>query len=468
MTHDALTQPDRLPGTARQRIAVATAPVLLALFMATTILPVSFEIAGLRLTPIRILLLLSFIPMLGWLFAGRAGKIILPDILIMFLCVWIFVTLLYHDGISRLAFSGISAVELLGGYLLGRCLIRNVVDFKRLIRLHLICLMVMFPFATVEFLTGRQIWAEILDVFGSVVYRGDSSRPRMGFDRVLGGFEHPILFGLFCSMAAANVVYVWRDKLFAAFSRLGFVVVITFMSLSSGALLSVMIQALLVVWDFVMKSRWKLLIVLTAIAYVVVELLSNRGPILIFIETMTFSSGTAWTRVNQWEFGSAEVLRNPILGKGITSNWIRPAWMHSSSIDNYWLVVAFRHGLPAIIALLGAFAIMARRAVRAKNLPQEVQDCRTGYLIVLAGITFTLATVHIWGAIVVYVFFYLGAGSWLADAGEDSKPDADDPPEEPSGKPDRSIAYRRPRVTKAGTEQPGYRRDHPIHTRVRT
>ena len=271
----------------------------------------------------------------------------------------------------------------------------------------------MFPFALVELLTGRQVWAELLAPFGDVTLRGASSRPRWGMDRVLAGFEHPILFGLFCSVAAANVFYIWRKQVLKAYGYLTFVVAITFMSLSSGPLLSVIVQAQLALWDMITRGKWKLLAVLSAIGYVVIDALSNRTPIIIFIETFTFNSGTAWTRVIQWKYGTAEVLRQPIFGKGLDGNWVRPSWLFTSSIDNYWLVIAFRHGLPGIALLLAAVLAMFFVVVRAKNLSERAARYRTGYTIALIGIAFTLATVHIWDAVAVFVYLYLGAGAWF-------------------------------------------------------
>ena len=70
-----------------------------------------------------------------------------------------------------------------------------------------------------------------------------------------------------------------------------------------------MLQFCLIGWDRISGGRWKLLIGIAVILYVFLSVASNRGPLIIFIDTLTFSQGTAWTRVAQWEFGGAEVLR---------------------------------------------------------------------------------------------------------------------------------------------------------------
>ncbi|MEM1164175.1 MAG: hypothetical protein AAGJ28_24870, partial [Pseudomonadota bacterium] len=70
------------------------------------------------------------------------------------------------------------------------------------------------------------------------------------------------------------------------------------------------------------------------------------------------------------------------------------------------------------------------RIVTAKNLPADADAVRTGHIIVLVGLIFSMATVHLWDANVVYFFFFLGAGLWLADSGG-----AGASPDTPSGTP---------------------------------
>ena len=400
----------------RSATAALSAPILLAVFMFSLVLPVSFDVAGFRLTPARIVLLIMFIPLSAQLLAGRAGRVSLVDLLMVLFSIWLIITFLYHDGVRKLAYSSVTVVELLGGYLLARVAVRSMADFRFLFRLHLILLLVLAPFAVIDFLTNNQIWAKMLDVIGDAKFRGGSSRPRWGLQRVATGFEHPILYGIFCSIGVANGLYLMRSRLMGLI-RGGFTVFMTFMSLSAGALLAAMLQFVMIGWDWISGAKWKLFVALSAAAWIFLELASNRGPVVIIIETMTFNSGTGWTRIIQWEYGSAEVLRNPIFGKGLTGDWIRPSWLYTSSIDNYWLVVAFRHGLPGIALLLGAFALTCWRIIRTRNLAPEIDQARTGYMIAMAALFFSLVTVHIWGGLSIFVYAYLGAGAWFIHAG---------------------------------------------------
>ena len=79
------------------------APFVLGLFMISIVLSVSFELAGVRLTPTRIVLLVMAIPVGIQFLSGRLGKITAGDGLLFFLCIWMVLSLGYHEGAGRLA-----------------------------------------------------------------------------------------------------------------------------------------------------------------------------------------------------------------------------------------------------------------------------------------------------------------------------------------------------------------------------
>ena len=403
-------------GTAAAGTAAGENPtpfLLLILFMVAMILPVSFDV-GIRLSPIRVFLLAAFAPIMIYAVSGRIGRWRAADYTVVVFGLWMVATMFVNEGAEKLPYGTVLALELVGGYFLGRLMVRSAADWKRVVKLHLWMMAIMAPFAAVELFTGIQLWAIALDQIGDVVWRGTSSRPRMGMERVLAGFEHPILFGLFCSMTASSIFYIWRDRIWPALAGLGFVTAMTFGSLSSGPLLSLMIQASLAGWNEVTKGRWKLLAWSFGAVWVLLSLLSNRGPLILFIEKMTFSPHNAWMRVNQWTFAWAEVERNPIFGIGL-GEWAHPYWM-SDSIDAFWLATALRYGLLGLVMLLVAYFFMARAVFSAKPLAPLDARYRIGWGIGLIGAMFTLTTVHIWDAISVFVMFYLGAGGWYVDA----------------------------------------------------
>ena len=390
-----------------------TSGTIPALFMLALIPPSYFFLGELRLSPMRVLLLVTFAPLLFRLLSGAAGKIRAMDVLMTLFMAWIVVTLVYHHGLSRFPYAMMTMVELFGGYLIGRVLIRSEADFRRLFRYALWVMIFLFPFVVVELLTDRNILQEISRQFLPTLFKAESSRGRLGLYRVMAGFEHPILYGLFCSMTLTVLFLMARDGL-RRLAILGFVGFMTFASLSSAPLLAFAIQPGLLLWGRVTGNRWAVLIGLLVTGYVTVDLLSNRTPITILINYITFDANTAWTRILIWEFGSAEMWRHPLFGIGL-NDWIRPQWL-TGSVDNFWLLIGMRHGALGLALLIAAIVSGLWALLTAKGLSDDERQLRSGYVITFAALCFTLATVHIWGGTSSLVMLLLGAAHWFRDS----------------------------------------------------
>ena len=412
--------PLRAPGPARApqaractTAAEATAAGLLLVFIVAMMFPINLHLGELRLTPVRIVLLLAVVPMAVRLAAGRAGPITAVDWFMAGHAAWIWISLMTNHGLPRLPYAGVTALELFGGYLIGRTLIRSAFDYRLMFRYLLWALLACGPFVLVEFLTDRQYLQEIFRPFLDVFTKPDSSYGRLGFHRVMAGFEHPILFGLFCSMAVANVFYLYRHAPFWRWALLAYVGFLTFTSLSSAPLLSLALQLGLIAWGHISNARWRMLALGLILAYVTVDLLSNRTPVTLVIHYLTFSPGTGWTRIHIWNYGIEEVWRHPLFGIGL-NDWARPFWL-TYSVDNFWLLTAMRYGIPGFVFLAAAIGLTLYRVSTANGLDAEARAIRLGYLITMVGLFVTLATVHIWGAVSVFVMAYIGAGNWMTE-----------------------------------------------------
>lgn len=387
--------------------------VIPGLFMLALIPPSYFFLGDLRLSPMRILLLATFLPLLFRLLSGAAGRLRAMDVLMSLFMVWIVVTLVYNHGLSRLPYAMMTMVELFSGYLIGRVLIRSEADFRRLFRYALWVMVFLFPFVMVELLTTRNLLQELSQRVLPTYQQGGDKYIRLGFMRAMAGFEHPILYGLFCSMTLTVLFMMVRDGL-RRLIIVGFVGFMTFASLSSAPLLAVAIQLGLLLWGRVTGNRWTVLIGLLVTVYVTVDLLSNRTPVTILINYITFDANTAWTRVLIWEFGSAEMWRHPLFGIGL-NDWIRPQWL-TGSVDNFWLVIGMRHGALGLALLIAGIVSGLWALLTAKGLSDDEKQLRSGYVITFAALCFTLATVHIWGGTGNLVMLLLGAAHWFRDS----------------------------------------------------
>jgi hypothetical protein len=421
---------------------VGSTSLLIPLFVVSLAIPLHFYAGPMRLSPYRALLIILLIPcILAWL-SGRLGKIRLPDVLMLLCPIWGALALTIHHGLAEWESSGILFIETFGAYLLARWLIRTQEDFRAMVRAFFWLVCALLPFALIESLTYYAPLLEGFSVIGEAIVQ-QSPDPRMGLHRAQVAFEHPILYGVFTASGFGLVYYVMAPAHSAArpaVFRSAIVVVAAICSLSSGAVTSVASQFGLAAWDRItrtLRNRWRLLAILCIVAYVAVDIVSNRSPVEVFVSYLTFSPGTGYWRIHIWNYGSAEVLRNPVFGIGLNP-WQRPGWLNS--MDNFWLVVAVRYGMPAFLFLAGAVLLIIRALARMNFDDERVKACRAGLLVTLGGFVIAAGTVHFWNAVYVWFMFVIGSGLWMLD--EPSEP----PKADGRGRPKREQSRARPQV----------------------
>ena len=304
--------------------------------------------------------------------------------------MWAAMTFFIAQGVEgAIEPSGALFLETFGAYLLARVYIRDVSSFRAMARLLFIVVLVLLPLALVESVTSRNIVLELLRPIG-LSYAPYPGEPRWGLERAQTAFPHPILYGVFCAAAFSLTFYVVmmkRTKL-ARTVGAGLVALATFFSLSTGAYVAVWIQVALAIWDSVtrrIRRRWLILGGLAAAAFVIVSMFSNRTPFHVFITYLTFNSDSSYNRILIWDYGTAEVMRNPLFGIGY-GEFDRPWWMHAS-VDNFWLLIAMRHGLPAFFLFVAAILLIMYKIGRQRIDDPEIAACRTGLLISLGGLS---------------------------------------------------------------------------------
>lgn len=393
------------------------ASVLIPLFIFALALPIFFYVGPTRMSPYRLVLVVTFIPCLVTWLSGSLGRIRLADILMLLTAVWGGMILLWMHGTDRgLQSGGIFVIETFGAYLIGRRYIRDVFAFRKMVKALVLVVVGLLPFAVFENVMGYPILISILGKF-FLVYDVVDYELRLGLRRAQGPFEHFILFGVVSSSAFALAFYVFglgtrfRGKIAA-----GLVAVTVMSSLSSGAILSVVIQLMLILWDKItrkMARRWAILIGILTTGFLAVDLISNRTTFEVFISYLTFNADTSYMRILIWRYGSESVMLSPIFGHGL-NDWERPGWM-GGSIDNFWLVNAVRYGIPGFLLSAGSYLAVCIGLGRLKNLPFEAAQCRMGLVITMCGLALSLCTVHVWDAPYVLIIFLLGSGMWLFD-----------------------------------------------------
>lgn len=394
-------------------------PPLVMAYLVLMMLPIQVQVGPLFLTSLRVLLLAVTVPLLVRVLRGGAGGVLAADLLLVGHVAWVAVALARNNPGMLVQNAGANAVELLGGYLIARCYVRDLATLLALFRWLAAILALLLPLTLYEAVTGTSLILEALRALPGIGTEGNVNMPqRLGLNRVQGAFPHPIHFGVFASSAFALVFVGLSGQVSGAVRWLASLVILVSVaaSLSSGALLAVVLQILLIGWWLLFRRRarpWWPLVALVVLAYVAVDLLSNRRPVDVFISYATFSSGTAYWRKLIFQFGMDNVWANPIFGLGFR-DWIRPWFMVTSSVDNFWLVMAMRYGLPGFLLIAGGWAWGLWRVMRRDfSADPLLARARLAWVFVFLGLTFSLTTVHIWTTVYSYVFFLFGAGLWM-------------------------------------------------------
>jgi hypothetical protein len=387
------------------------------LFVISLIIPWVISIGPMRMSIYRMVLVAMILPCLLRWTMGKAGRLRIADIALLLFSGWCALSLIVHHGIaSTIQTSGIVFVETIGPYLLARCYIRDANDFYTLVRLLFRIVLVLLPFAIVEFVTGENIlrdsFAMILPTFS------DTMPPRLELTRVQSVFDHPILFGL-CTggmLALIHLVLGHGNNLVQRTFRTGLVGATSMLSVSSGPAIAIAIQGFLVSWNSLLraiKTRWRILIGLVALGVGFIKVFSNRSPLELLVSYFLFDPGSYWYRLLIWSYGWASAVNHPVFGVGL-NEWERPDWM-GRSIDCFWLFLSVTYGMPAAFLMLLAFFSTFLAIGRSNVLDTTMTEYRTGFLITMTAFFLVGWTVHFWDAAYVLFLFLMGSGVWLLD-----------------------------------------------------
>lgn len=399
-------------------------PLPALIFAFCIVLPIGFNVGPAAFTTLRLFLLIMTGPLLLRLFMGHFGRIRMTDIFFILHFLWMIPAFIVNNPASTVNQVGSAGVEFLGGYLIGRAYIRRPEHIAGIAKFFTVSILCLLPFVLMETQTGRPFVLNLMDrVPGIWVPRDVNNPPRLYMERAQGTFTHPIHWGLFCSIVF-SLCFVGLKGRIGTFRRWlgGSIVAFSgFLALSSGALLAIALQYGLIIWDWLFRRnrrRWWILVGLFAGAYVTIDLLSNRSPMRVFMSYATFSAGNAYYRALIFEFGLQSVWAKPIFGQGLNDwDWARPDYMHSPTVDNFWLAIAMRYGIPGFLTLTLGYLLAIYKVLR-RNFSDapEIAQVRKAWMFTCIGLTFTLATVHVWSNIYSLVFFTVGAGMWMIEA----------------------------------------------------
>lgn len=420
-----------------------------AAFLVCLIIPIQIYIGDIRLPPYRVVLLAFIFPAFFRYLSDPTIRRVPSDWLIILFSLWASASLFYTG--ASVATVGIFNIETIAPYYIARAYVRNLDQFLSFVRVLFGVVAFSIPFALYEVLTKDPIMLTLLGKVFTVLPNVPHEQ-RFGLDRAQFTFDHPILYGMFCSLAFTVVLYC-KDLLQDRWSKLASAVVgfAAFLSLSSGALVCVAFQVALIGWDTVMaklRSRWTLLLVSGGVIYFLLEVASNRTVPQLIIPFIALNPGTAWTRLSVNSAALDVIYAHPFFGYGLAP-WQPPWPVPTGSIDNFWMVMGFRHGAPAFLFIALATLSTVITLARAKVADARIAICRRAVAITIGAFSIAIVTVHLWDAIYCTFIFMLGVGLWVSSP--DNAPSPDDAPGE--AKPAGDSRLQRARAASASQER---------------
>jgi O-antigen ligase len=388
------------------------------LFLITLIIPWIITLGPSRLSVSRLVLLLTIIPCLLMWFSGKAGKIRVADILIIFFCLWSFVSLTVVHGLdTSMQSATIIVVETMGSYFLARVCVRNSTQFRSMVLTITCMILLLVPFSFYESVTGNN---RLLSLFGMVLptQMDYAMAQRFGLRRVQSVFDHPILSGVFSLtiFPLTHVVLGYGASIRRRWTWSGLVFLSTLLSMSSGPLSAIVLQTILLTWNWVFRCfqyRWWVILAVFAVPCLVISIFSNQSIFEFYVHYFAFSQDTGWDRIRIWHFGWQSVINHPLFGIGY-NEYERPEWMEAS-IDMFWLVNFICFGYPGGLFMLLAFLSIVVGTALKSGLTGKSNAYRTAFVICAVGIFTVGWTVHFWNTPYLLIMFCLGSASWILD-----------------------------------------------------
>ena len=382
-------------------------PVVIMLYALILPRQIRIDLSGLVFFPDRIVAL-ALLPVVFYAIARGSLRFRIPDFLVLGTGAWMIASMMANYGAaSGLERGGALALDLVTGYFVARIFIRTTADLQRTLILFAPGLILAGVSMMAESITRTPIVRPIFEgifgalpiyVSGEVVGYGEAqvAQYRLGLLRAAGPFPHPILGGVF--LASTLPLFFWTA--IRGWPRLAgtAAAILGFFSLSSAAILALIVGAALMIYDFLQRVveqlSWKLVIFIVGAVMLAMQVVAQGGVLFVIIRYLTLNPATGYYRTLTWEYGLNTASANPLFGIGF-AGYQRPVWMLSESIDAHWLLMAIRFGYPVAFLLLalGLYAIVspALASMRTSGLQSRTLRSLSFAIFVIFLMAFTVA-----------------------------------------------------------------------------
>ncbi|MGN6284173.1 MAG: O-antigen ligase family protein [Afipia sp.] len=383
-------------GLRPRRDASRAHPLATWLALSGVVLPTELQLtlAGARLTLGRMGIMLLIVPALVALFQ-KGRKLLVSDFIALVLAAWMVWAGFYAGSSDSISSAIALGIEYSGGYLVARAFFFGPAALRQFVRVLKILTAVVVALGMVDFISGRWVVHDALvSIVGApwlgALYRGTTVRAASTLD-------HPILFGTYCSLAAAIFLFS-ESRTPKRIFWVGISFVGCAMSQSSAGMMSFFLALSIFLYESAMKSfpaRWGLFWCVVGVTAAVIFAATNH-PIGWIISHMTFDPTSGFYRILIWDAAFEKIAQAPVTGFAfdLLNNDIL-----DHTVDCVWLVSALRFGLPAI-TLMVLFNLLAmlpapRQSVR-RGGDDYMDRMRRAFTVVLLLYMFVGLTVHFW------------------------------------------------------------------------
>ncbi len=394
-------------------------PVVLVAYSSLLPQEVRFEFAEQQIFPWRMVCLVLLPWVISRLARGRFPY--RPADLWMFVgSGWMIISFVAVYGFGEGFVRGAAlAFDVIVPYVIARVSIRDISDLRRLLVAFAPGIALVGAIMAVESISHQQIVKPFAaSIFGRLSrYENGVAvglgrgfyEIRLGLLRASGPFNHPILAGVF--LAALLPLY-WTSGLRRWPFYAGVAAsLLSFFSVSSAAIFALALGVALLAYDIAGKYAtfltWRLMFALATAVLLFGQVVSEKGLSALLIR-VSLNPATGYFRRLIWHFGWISVEKHPWFGIGF-KDYERHAWM-VASVDNYWLLLAMRHGLITAFAFLAATIAAIYSVAR---MTRYVNRSDRKFLVGMGIAVFILAvagfSVALFGPMASWYFMLLGA-----------------------------------------------------------
>jgi hypothetical protein len=237
--------------------------------------------------------------------------------------------------------------------------------------------------------------------------------------RAASTLEHPIALGNVC-LYGLLMATTMRGAL-RQFILVGSAVGLT-LSASSAPISGAIIGFGALLYNKLMRNfpfRWGLLFA-SGGGVILLIFSAHPNPWGFIFQYLSFNVQDAYYRLMQWQFLGPLVMNSPILGIGLSDEWVREFGL-APTVDANWLGMAMNFGIPGSILMglsyLTACSVSMDIGNKSLNLTKQERQLAMVLSLIMGLIIYIGFTVFYWGTVYILISFLAGIRAHLGALG---------------------------------------------------